>query len=342
MLLWVNVHGGFVVGFVLLGIYLARAASECFRSHSEQREHSAARLRSLGQIAVASFLASLVNPFGYRLHVHVYQYLSNRWLMNHIDEFRSPDFHGIAQQCFVLILLIAIVALAIGKKPSLAQVLVLLFAAYSGLYASRSLPVSSLLITLGVAPLLTPTIATNGRKTTVVSSLNHFLACWRSFGSRMGSLELSLRGHLWPLVAVIAGLFVCAHQGIMGSHRSMNAHFDEIRFPVQAGEEIVRQNIREPILAPDLWGGYLIYRLYPQTKVFVDDRHDFYGEDFLKDYLKAIQVAPDWDIFLNEKRVNWALVPEGSSLAHMLEQTRSWAVSYRDGTAVLFRRTTPL
>ena len=74
--------------------------------------------------------------------------------MNHIDEFLSPDFHGVAQQCFVVLLLITIVALAVGKKPPLAHVLVLLFAAYSGLYASRSLPVSSLLLTLLVAPLL--------------------------------------------------------------------------------------------------------------------------------------------------------------------------------------------
>ena len=58
--------------------------------------------------------ASLVNPYGYRLHIHVYRYLSSRWLMNHIDEFLSPDFHGVAQQCFVLILLITIVGLAMG------------------------------------------------------------------------------------------------------------------------------------------------------------------------------------------------------------------------------------
>ena len=65
--------------------------------------------------------------------------------------------------------------------------------------------------------------------------------------------------------------------------------------------------IDQPIFAPDSWGGYLIYRLYPENRVFVDDRHDFYGVDFLRDYLKAIRLTPDWDKFLNEKHVNWAL-----------------------------------
>ena len=107
-------------------------------------------------VTVASLAASLINPYGYKLHLHVYRYLTSRWLMNHIDEFLSPNFHGVAQQCFVAILLITIVALAAARnKPSLSRVFVLLLATYSGLYAARSLPVSSLLFTLIVAPLWT-------------------------------------------------------------------------------------------------------------------------------------------------------------------------------------------
>ena len=72
--------------------------------------------------------------------------------------------------------------------------------------------------------------------------------------------------------------------------------------------------------------------------MFVDDRHDLYGEEFLKDYLKAVRITPDWDKFLNEKHVNWALVPAESSLANMLAQTALWTVTYTDSTAVLFHR----
>jgi hypothetical protein len=340
MLLWVNVHGGFVLGFVLLGLYLLSAAIRSYRlRNGEESRRLAQRLKTIGMVTAASLLASLINPYGYHLHVHVYQYLSSRWLMNHIDEFLSPDFHGVAQQCFVAILLITIVALAVARsKPSLSRVLVLLFATYSGLYAARSLPVSSLLLTLIVAPLCTQALAEARENPNLSLRLRALVSHWQGFTGRVGQVELRFRYHLWPVAAVGLGLLVCAQQGRLGATQWMNAHFDSKQLPVQATGAIVQRGLREPIFAPDSWGGYLIYRLYPQNKVFVDDRHDFYGEDFLRDYLKAIRLTPDWDKFLNEKQVNWALLPAGSSLANMLEETAQWSVAYRDETAVLLER----
>jgi hypothetical protein len=261
-------------------------------------------------------------------------------LMNHIDEFLSPDFHGVAQQCFVVILLITIAAVAMARnKPSLSQVLVLLFATYSGLYASRSLPVSSLLLTLIIAPLWTQALAEARDNPNLSLRFRGLLSRWLSITSRVGRVELGFRGHVWPMAAVVLGLLGCAQAGKPGSRQWMDAYFDAGHFPVQASDVIFQRSIHEPIFAPDSWGGYLIYRLYPQNKVFVDDRHDLYGEDFLRDYLKAIRLTPDWDVFLKEEKVNWALLPAESSLANMLEETSQWKVEYRDNTAVLLRRT---
>ena len=340
MLLWVNVHGGFVLGFALLGLYLLSAAIRYYRSRDGEESRSLAqRSKTLGIVTVASLAASLINPYGYELHVHVYRYLTSRWLMNHIDEFLSPNFHGVAQQCFVAILLITIVALAAAhNKPSLSRVLVLLLATYSGLYAARSLPVSSLLFTLIVAPLWTQALTDARENENLSLRLRAFVSRWQEFTGRVRNVELGFRGHIWPVAAVFLGVLVCAHQGRLGATQWMHAHFDPKHIPVQATDTIVERGIREPIFAPDSWGGYLIYRLYPENRVFVDDRHDFYGVDFLRDYLKAIRLTPDWDKFLNEKHVNWALLPAGSALANMLEETTQWNVVYRDGTAVLLER----
>jgi hypothetical protein len=334
MLLWVNLHGGFVVGFVLLGLYMMSDAILYFRSRDESYR---VRLRTLASVSAVSLIASLVNPYGYNLHLHVYRYLSNRWLMNHIDEFTSPNFHGVAQQCFVALLLIAVVTLAVvHRKPSLSRLLVLLFATYSGLYASRSLPVSSLLITLIVAPLATQALIEAGDSASLSLRLKAILSRWSL--SRMNAVELGFRGCLWSIAMVLLGLVVCSQQGSLGAARWMNAHFDASRLPVEAINVVEARGIRDPIFAPDLWGGYLIYRLYPRNRVFVDDRHDFYGEDFFREYLKTIRVAPDWNAFLTEKAVNWAILPTDSSLANMLEQTSQWNVAYRDETAVLMER----
>lgn len=340
MLLWVNVHGGFVVGFVLLGLYLLSNTIQYFRCRSaEDLPRRAARLRTLGMATGISLLASLINPYGYQLHVHVYRYLSSRWLMNHIDEFLSPNFHGVAQQCFVAILLITVVVLAVVRnKPTLSRLLVLLFATYSGLYASRSLPVSSLLCTLIVAPLWTQAVTEAGSDPNLSLRLRAFLSRWQSFTARGVRLELGFRSHAWPTVAVVLGTFLAVQQGKPGSQSWMNAHFDAGHMPVQATDVIAQRGVREPIFAPDSWGGYLIYRLYPQNKVLVDDRHDLYGEEFLRDYLKAIRLTPDWELFFKEHKVKWALLPAESSLANMLKGTSQWNVVYRDGTAVLLER----
>ncbi|MGA8763464.1 MAG: hypothetical protein WB562_11425, partial [Candidatus Sulfotelmatobacter sp.] len=118
MLFWVNVHGGFLIGFVLLGIYLAGAAWTSIRSREDQLEtllrrlRAARRGRELAIVSVLAAAATLVNPYGWKLHAHIYRYLSNRFLMDHIEEFQSPNFHGVAQKCFAVLLLIALIALA--------------------------------------------------------------------------------------------------------------------------------------------------------------------------------------------------------------------------------------
>jgi hypothetical protein len=74
MLLWVNVHGGFVLGFVLLGMYLLSDGILYYRSHEAgEQQKLVARLRGLGIVAGLSVLASLLNPYGYELHLHVYR-----------------------------------------------------------------------------------------------------------------------------------------------------------------------------------------------------------------------------------------------------------------------------
>jgi hypothetical protein len=338
MLLWVNLHGGFLLGFALLGVYLIGGAIEYF-SRREEREVVRRWLKRLGLVSVLSALATFVNPYGYKLHLHIYRYLSDRFLMDSVIEFRSPDFHNVAQQCFAVLLLVTIAALASARrKPAPSQLLVILFAAYSGLYATRNLPVSSMLLTLTIAPLLSESMAKASENATIAPRLRGLLSRLHGFSMRMEKLELRFQGHLWLVLVFALGLWACAHRGRIGSTQWINAYFDSKRFPVEAAEVIAQRDIREPIFCPDQWGGYLIYRLYPQTKVLVDDRHDLYGDQFFKDYLKVVFVQPDWQKVLDERHVNWVLMQKNSSLGTILGQTPGWKRIYEDATAVLFHR----
>jgi hypothetical protein len=339
MLLWVNLHGGFLFGLALLGLYWLAGMIQYLQTGTQGRQAVAAWVKQLSALGALSFLATFANPYGYILHAHIYRYLTNRFLMNHIDEFRSPDFHGIAQECFAVLLVIAIVALAAARgKIRASQLLGILFASYSGLYASRNLPVASILLILVAGPLFSAAVRDAGNNAELPDRTRNFLSRCSSFALRMGNLEQSLRGHLWPVAAVTFGLFVCTQHGRVASHKLMNAHFDEKKFPVAATQLIAERSIHEPIFSLDSWGGYFIYRLYPEMKVFVDDRHDLYGEQFLREYLTAIRLAPGWDQVLDGKRVNWVLMPGDSTLANMLKETHRWRIIYADDVAVLLER----
>ena len=339
MVLWVNLHGGFVLGFLLLAIYLAGGVIEYF-TRREQRQPVAKRIQWLSAIALATFAASFVNPYGYQLHVHVFRYLSDRFLMNQISEFLSPDFHGRAQECFAALLILSIFTLASARRAiRISQVLVVICAAYLGCYATRNLPTSGLLLTLVVAPILSDSIAHANESSTMTLWLKTLLSRLDSFGFRMRNLELGLRGHFWMLAIFVLGLWACFNHGRIGSTQLLHAYFDDKRFPVEATNYISEQRIREPIFSLDYWGGYLIYRMYPQDRVVVDDRHDLYGNQFFKEYLKVVLIQPGWEKVLDRLGADWVLVPGGSSLANMLKLTSEWTLAHEDGTAVLFHRT---
>ena len=350
LVVWVNVHGGFLVAFALLGIYWLSAVWQYFRLREDRFEDALQKIRAgkraryLAFIGIVSALATLVNPYGWRLHVHIYRYLSNRFLMDHIDEFQSPNFHLVAQKCFAVLLMLTLVALAAkGRESGLvraSEALVVLFAVYSGLYASRNLPVSALLLILVIGPRLSnalQTFAATFAKRRIDSSTRR--AASPHFLQRMQAIESSLRGHLWPFAAIALTCWITFHGGQLGTKPIMNAHFDSKRFPVAAVNYLEQRNVQGPVFAPDFWGGYLIYRLYPQMKVVIDDRHDFYGEQFLKSYLKMVHVEPGWQDFLHEHDVHCIVVAKDSALANILVETPSWLLIHSDDVAAVFTRT---
>jgi hypothetical protein len=72
--------------------------------------------------------------------------------------------------------------------------------------------------------------------------------------------------------------------------------------------------------------------------VVVDDRHDFYGEKFLRDYVTTIHAEPGWEKFLLEHDVCCVLAQKDSALANILMLSKDWKEIYRDNVAVAFNK----
>ena len=349
MLLWVNLHGGWLFGMALLGIYTFAALVESLRAKDAFAAIRAAhRARAMAWAWVASAVATLANPYGWRLHAHIYRYLGDRYLMNRIDEFRSPDFHGWAERCFAAILMLVLIAFASHRRGNgklrLSRVLVVLLAAYAGFYSSRNLPVSSMLLVLVAGPLLWEDFTSLANRPGAWQWMRKRTARISAFSDRMSAQEMQLRGHLWPVVSVALAFAICLQGGWLGSRHLIHAQFDPKKVPVGAvsflqRESVGKQPSMEPVFSTDAWGGYLIYVMYPERKVVVDDRHDLYGSGRIRQYLILTQAAPGWQNVLQEWKIRTALLPTGSTLANLLrELPQDWRVAYEDKVAVVFER----
>ncbi|SPE39802.1 conserved hypothetical protein [Candidatus Sulfopaludibacter sp. SbA3] len=112
--------------------------------------------------------------------------------------------------------------------------------------------------------------------------------------------------------------------------------FDPKSFPVAAVQRM-HLDPAARIFTYDQWGDYLIYSLYPKTKVFMDGRSDYYGSEFNQKYLDVITVSYGWEKTLARFGVDTILMPPSTPLAGTLKESARWRVVYDDGVAVVFR-----
>ena len=355
MLLWVNLHGGWLFGLALLGIYTFAAFVESWRERDASTViRDAHRARAMAVAWLASVLATLANPFGWRLHAHIYRYLGDRYLMSHIEEFRSPDFHGWAERCFAVILVLTLIAFANHRtKLRISHLLVVLLAAYAGFYSSRNLPVSSMLLVLIVGPMLWENFAALADKPEALS--------WLRNGSRPNFELLRPHGRAGtrvsrPPVADCCGGLCVGDLPARRMARLAATNPCAIRSQESAGrggEVFYKKNLwgsnrvlltnalpnDAPIFSTDAWGGYLIYRMYPARKVVVDDRHDLYGSGRIRQYMVLTQGQTGWQSVLDQWQIRTALLPTDSTLANLLrERPQDWQVAYEDKVAVVFEK----
>ena len=336
MLLWANLHGGFILGLALLGVFvIGRIWNALTVPHEGDRQE----IVQLAVVLGFCLLSTLLTPYGYRLHVHVYQYLSNSFLMNNIDEFMSPNFHLPVYRYFEMFIPLVIAGVVLGRdRVTTSGFLLLLFSLDAGLYATRNIPIAVLIISLVLGPLMTVAISPRSDCQSLPRWLRSLLGAGQSISDSMARLERQLHGHMLVFLVMAASLALVLNGGRLRSKQILGAHFDEKIFPVKAAQFIAQRGIRDHLFSSDAWGAYLIYKLYPATRVYFDDRHDFYGEAFIKEYGEAVLATRKWREPLDRYQVRWVLMPTDSPLSTVLRESRDWRIDYDDGLAIVFSR----
>ena len=84
---------------------------------------------------------------------------------------------------------------------------------------------------------------------------------------------------------------------------------------------------------------WMIYRFAGKRKVFFDGRSDYYGAQFMKDYLMLPDAKPGWEPYWKQWNFTHALIPKENSLAEVLPM-KGWREMGRDESAILYEKGT--
>jgi hypothetical protein len=322
--LWTNLHGSFFFAPLIALIY---AAAHTVRPWiwDLDRHAESMRVRWFVLAALAAALGTFANPYGWHLHAHVFSYLLNSDLTSRVAEFQSFNFHDReALQVALTVLLAAVGALAALSQKKLAHFFLGTMLIYGGLRSARVLP----LVAIVALPLANGAIAEFLRRASNLRPhLRRSLDSLLSYSDGLAKIDLRINGAAFlAAVAAISVILLFAPATRVG--------FPEDRFPVQAAQAVDSLPTSARILAPDSFGGYLIYRFKGTRQVFFDGRSDFYGVDFMKDYLKLSTARPGWQEIVRRFEFTHALAPTDSTLAAALSNA-GWKTLYADDTATL-------
>ncbi|MDX1979040.1 MAG: hypothetical protein SFV51_02140 [Bryobacteraceae bacterium] len=314
--LWANLHAGFFILFACLGLL-------ALGSILEMRWKAASRYSLVG---LACLAASLINPYGAHLHSHLLETMSAGWLRDFSLEFRSPSFRNEYYLHFMVLLFLGLwVTGRLLERRHFADTLWIVFLAYCSLVSVRHVTLFTLAATpyiaLRLTELLLPWAASQPENS--VARIVEELGAEKQPQFRWNSL--------W--VIVFAGMLMLPLPW---------GQFPTDVSPELAPAKLVERNAQlltsSRVFASDEWGDYLIYKLYPRQRVFLDGRHNYYGEQLAGEYTELIQGKPRWRELAAKHRINAMLVNPETALAAQLAIDPAWRLIDRDSKALLFTR----
>jgi len=323
MWIWANLHGGFLVGFLLLGVYLVDA----WRPGSP-----AARMRRPLLIAVAAcVVTSLITPSGPSLWTHTTGYLGIDFLVDRTVEYQSPDFHAAFGRTFLAVLILGILLLATGRaSANFVETALFLGWLAAGLHSGRNIPLFGVLAVPWYAAWIRRLAMSSSDAGVPSRVARRLLATDR----RLQETDVSLRP---------AGMGVVLTATLLGTAlvRAPDRYgFEEGFFPVAALEAIEPGGPRANVFNDMAWGGYILYER-PDIAVFMDGQTDFYGVELATEYVNVMSGGPGWSDVLRRYDVGWTLTRPGVPIVQLLTATGGWTPLYADSVAVVMVREIP-
>lgn len=306
-IVWSNLHGGYVLGFMVMG---SMVAGEIFnRLFHPGQPHSLSwrQIRSLVLWMVLGGLLVLLNPNGLDMWRIPFQTVGVETLQDLISEWSSPDFHRLYQQPFIWLSLACFAAVGLSRRRLDGSDFVtfgLFF--YAALTARRNFGPFALV----AGPILTrhASDVLDRWQTSAQKRWDWFddlLDYRRKSEAGMNAKVRNLINILIVLFLTVGGIgkwwYVTRPDFIQEAERSL--------YPVEAVAWIKTHQPQGRLFNEYKWGGYLIWHLreYP---VFVDGRTDLYGDEILHQYIQMKQGQKNVHDLVNKWQIKLFLLED--------------------------------
>ena len=304
MMLWANLHGGFVFGLMLIG----PLGVEALRQAEPQRRWSLAlRWAAFGVAAVAACCAT---PYGWGTLLVATRILSLGEVLSTLGEWASSDFSKFGTFEASLLALFGI-ALARGLTLPWPRLLLVLGLVHMALAHVRSIEHYALLV---------PMIAARP------------WALQLGLGRTSAEAKPDLTPPAWAgvvaVIAIIAATIAAAPR--------LHYRFDESQVPERALAAVQAHGAKR-IFNAYIFGGYLISRHVP---VFIDGRAELYGEARVMDMIRATagRDPAALDRMLNDNDIDATMLPPSAPAVRQMDERPGWRRLYADDIAVVHVR----
>lgn len=311
MLLWVNLHAGWALGLGLIGLYAVSVVLDGKRK----------KALPLLLILVACTAMVPLNPNGFRMFSYPIETLTSPSMAAYIDEWASPDFHKVTFLPLAAMLFTLLGVLALSPKRVRAGTLFLLFVTgFGALRSARHIPIFGLIAAPVIAQHLWELMLSRG---------------WERWFVKP---ELPARGLALVINCLFLLVAVAAGAGRVWHFVAHQRTYEAVRYPVAAVNYIEKERLPGPIYNQYGWGGYLIKRLYPDYRVYIDGRADVYGDAFMTEAMRTYDGHTGWREPLDRLSVTTVLVAPDAPIASLLRNDGEWKKVYEDRQAVIFNR----
>lgn len=318
-ILWTNLHGGWAALVAILAVVSAGAAAEALAG---RRDFFAAR--RYATLAACCAAASLVNPYGWQLHVHMGAYLDSKWINDAVEEFQAPRFRTEGQRMLEIILLGALIAAGFQlRRRRFIQPFLLLFWTHASITSVRHAPILAIV----ALPVLAAGLASGWNQLARRFRKSSLPGIIHAVGRDMQpSISRPTLWSVLPMLVLVTPLLPL----------QWPANFPDKMFPVSFVDRYQPVIAQARLLTTDEWADYLLYRNYPNQRVFFDGRSDFYGERLGREFLRLVNGHYDWDKLLKKHKIDAVMLPPATPLSSLLKGCRQWRIAADSGDEILF------